>query len=495
MTSKTTIGNSIDLTPSGRNAPLTLTSRGLRVLLLLALSTSCIRAIEPGADVRIAISRNPEARALSPLFLGLSYETRVVLPENGRYYFDPKDERLVRLFHTLGVKSLRIGGNAVDDPRVPVPAERDIDSLFLFARRAEVKVIYSFRLKNGDPAVAARLASYISAHYADALDCFCIGNEPDKYLKTYGEYLAAFEPQYRAILKAAPSATFEDPAGADWTYALQFADDYYPRGHLKAVSAHSYPLGSGRAAERDTAASLRRFLGDASLKDSEKFNRDTCAPLAAKGIPYRMDEANSCWDGGAKGSSDSYASALWGFDYLNWWASRQIEGVNFHTGDTVNGNPPMAANYAAFTHREDRDGFVIRPLSLAMLAFTRVAEGIPLIARAGEGAPPELTTYAYAKGTQVSVALINRSYSPTGHALAVSVALPQSSAVGSWERMDLTQRKADVSATSAIELGGSGLESDGTWHGRWQPVAVHGSVATVTVGPASVALLRFTPSP
>ena len=474
---------------------LTSRGRGLLILVLLAFSARCVRAIEPAPEVNVAIHRNPGARALSPLLLGLSYETREVLPQEGRYYFDPNDEKLVRLFRTLGVKSLRIGGNAVDDPRVPVPREKDIDSLFQFARRADVKVIYSFRLKNGDPSLAARLASYISTHYKDSLDCFCIGNEPDKYLKTYREFLAAFEPNYAAILKAAPSATFEEPAGADWTYALEFAYDYYPRGHLKAVSAHSYPLGSGRAAERNTAESLKRFLGDDSLKESEKFDRDTCAPLAARGIPYRMDEANSCWDGGAKGSSDSFASALWGFDYLNWWAARQIEGVNFHTGDTVNGNPPMTANYAAFTHRENRDGFLVRPLALGMLAFSQVAGGTPLTAHVRESAAPELIAYAYAKEATVSVALINRSYGAGARALTVSVALPSPSASGTWERMDLTQRNADVSARNSIDLGGAGLEADGTWKGRWQRFEGTGSGAAVTVQPASVVLLRFTTLP
>jgi hypothetical protein len=37
-------------------------------------------------------------------------------------------------FKTLGIRSLRVGANAVDDPRIPVPQEKDIDMLFKFAR-------------------------------------------------------------------------------------------------------------------------------------------------------------------------------------------------------------------------------------------------------------------------------------------------------------------------------------------------------------------------
>ena len=81
----------------------------------------------------------------------------MLLPKDGRYYFDPNDQALVNSFKTLGIKSLRVGANAVDDPRIPIPQEKDIDELFNFARSAGVKVIYSFRLKNGDPADSARL--------------------------------------------------------------------------------------------------------------------------------------------------------------------------------------------------------------------------------------------------------------------------------------------------------------------------------------------------
>ena len=458
---------------------------------IFLLASSVASAVEADAPIRISLSEDRGARPVSPDFLGLSYETREVLLQNGRYYFDPEDSRLVSLFATLGVRSLRIGGNAVDDLRVPVPLERDIDSLFRFARAAKVKVIYSFRLRDGDPALAARLAGYIHAHYADCLDCFCIGNEPDKYLKTYPAYLAAFVPEYEAILKAVPSAQFEGPAGADWTYAVQFASDYFARGHLKMASAHSYPLGGGRAAEQHPALALKQFMAAESLAESEKFNRDTCAPLAGKGIPYRMDEANSCWDGGARGASDAYASALWGFEYLNWWAAHHIAGINFHTGDSVNGNPPMAANYAAFVHDAGRGGFAVRPLAYGMLAFSQVAMGTPLTARQIGTPVPELSAYAYATENEVRVALINRSYGDSGRTLNVSLELPRMGAAGTWMRMDLTQKGSDVSAKGDIELGTSGITPDGIWGGKWRPLAASGSPLTVNVAGASVALLRF----
>src|SRR5580700_1639652 len=93
--------------------------------------------------VTVSVAADADGADLPPCFLGLSYVMSMLLPKDGQYYFDPKDQALVNTFHTLGIKSLRVGANAVDDPRIPIPQEKDIDELFDFARAAGVKVIYS----------------------------------------------------------------------------------------------------------------------------------------------------------------------------------------------------------------------------------------------------------------------------------------------------------------------------------------------------------------
>ena len=71
--------------------------------------------------VTITAAPDSDGPALPSHFLGLSYESSMLLPTSGKYYFDANDQALINAFQTLGIKCLRVGANAVDDRRVPVP--------------------------------------------------------------------------------------------------------------------------------------------------------------------------------------------------------------------------------------------------------------------------------------------------------------------------------------------------------------------------------------
>ena len=428
-------------------------------------------------------------------FLGLSYEMSILLPKNGRYYFDPKDRALINTFQTLGIRSLRVGANAVDDPRIPIPQEKDIDKLFDFARAAGVKVIYSFRLKDGDPTNSARLASYIAAHDADALECFAIGNEPNFY-GTFESFYAHWKPQYDAILKAVPDAMFDGPS-ADGSFALHLAEDVYADRHLAMASDHYYFLGSGRAGEKNPAATRVRFLSNDRDDDYEKDYARVGAVLAAKGVPYRIDEMNSCYNGGAKDSSDTYASALWALDCTHWWAAHHILGVNYHTGESVGRDgkfgPP---NYAAFLCQTDGRGFTMRPLAYADLAFSQGAHGRPVGVKIQAASTFNFNAYAYQdRDGSIYLTLINKSFGDEAQLASVSVALPKNMDSGSWQRMDLVQQDQDIAAKTGVMLGGTVIDPQGNWNGQWEKLEGSNSGGpTVQVSPASATILLFSPT-
>ena len=261
-----------------------------RILITLPLFAMLLLMPHPAtaktSPVTVTLTDEGNGSNLPPCFLGLSYEMSMLLPQDGKYYFDPNDQALVNTFKTLGIKSLRVGANAVDDPRIPVPQEKDIDEFFNFARAAGVKVIYSFRLKNGDPAESARLAGYIAGHDADALDCFSIGNEPGMYIPTFDAYFAQWKPHYDAILKAVPNAMFDGPSEVKaHAYATKLAQAVFAGGHLAMASDHYYFLGSGRAAEKDPAATRARFLTNSLHADYERDYAQIGAVLAAQGVP------------------------------------------------------------------------------------------------------------------------------------------------------------------------------------------------------------------
>jgi hypothetical protein len=466
---------------------------------LFALALLAPRSLEAQTQpVTVTVAPDTNGPELPARFLGLSYESSMLLPTNGKYYFDPNDQALINAFQTLGIKSLRVGANAVDDPRVAVPQAPDIDSLFAFAKAADVKVIYSFRLKNGNPAISARLAKYIQANYADDLDSFAIGNEPSFYLKTFPEFFAVWKPHYDAILKAVPNAMFDGPSVAEANiYAVQLADAIVGDGHLAIASDHYYFLGSGRAAEKNPPASRARFLNDNLHASYEKDYAKVGAVLAAKGVPYRIDEMNSCYNGGAKDASDTYASTLWALDCIHWWAAHHILGMNFHTGEAVGRDGGFgAANYAAFVHEPDGRGFAMRPQSYAYLAFTQGAHGKPLQVNAEKASDFNFDAYAYRDDNgSYYVTLINKSYADSARPADASFQLGQNAVAGSWKRMDLAQEQQDVAAKTGVTLGGSGINPDGVWTGKWKKVKHAGSSSlTIEVAPASALLLHFSPA-
>jgi hypothetical protein len=471
----------------------------LAVLALSLLLRPCpAQPTTAAAPVRIEVQNGPRT-TVSPAFLGLSYEMSELLPHDGHYYFDASDTALVNLYRTLGIKNLRVGANAVDSPKFAVPGEKDIDSLFAFARAAGVKVIYSFRLKNGDPANSARLARYIADHDADALDSYAIGNEPE-FFETikpkgagYPAFFALWKPHFDAILKAVPDAKIEGPSSTKGGFVLALAKDMAGDHHFTEATMHYYPFGNGRWAEQHIPGTLSRFLAAENEPRYEKMYADTAGKLAAAGGPaYRIDEMNSCFNGGGKGTSDAYASALWSLDWDHWWAGHRIAGINYHTGESVNGSGGFqASNYSSFFHRDGGDGFEVRPISYAHLAFTQgfVGDAIPLAISAPEGA--NLTVYAYSQGSEYRITLINRGSGPQ----PVELTMP-GSGPATWERLDLKQATGDIAAHDGVTLGGAPIAPDGTWKGTWNkiPGATTGTVS-IDLAPVSATILKFVPTP
>src|SRR5580700_10902939 len=142
--------------------------------MLLVLASTCVNAVYSQIPATVSVDTSTPGYAIPDDFIGFSFETRRVdynSDDVSGYFFDSTNTQAVALFRQIGVKSLRVGGGSVDDPKTPIPNTNDIDALFRFAKAADVKVIYSLRLTDGDPGQNASIAKYIWDNYRDSLDC------------------------------------------------------------------------------------------------------------------------------------------------------------------------------------------------------------------------------------------------------------------------------------------------------------------------------------
>jgi len=215
--------------------------------------------------------------------------------------------------------------------------------------------------------------------------------------------------------------------------------------------------------------------------------------LAARGVPYRIDEMNSCYNGGAFGSSDTFAAALWALDCTHWWAAHHILGVNFHTGESVGRDgkfgPP---NYAAFLRQTDGQGFAMRPQGYAYLAFTQAAHGRSLGVAVQAATALNFAAYAFrdADGS-FYITLINKSPGEPSVPATVTLQLPPGTGETNWDRLDLVLENQDVAAKTGVRLGGAEVDAVGNWAGQWKNIPAGNAVPlSVIVAAGSATILR-----
>ena len=464
-------------------------------LLICSLLLLCSMVAHAQSPVTITLDTK-SGPLISQDFAGLSFEMEKVLPDaSGGYFFSPTNQPLLGLFHTLGIRSLRVGGNTADRPAVTVPGETDVDNLFAFAKAADAKVIYTLRLREGNMTQSVSIAKYIMAHYKDRLSCFAIGNEPNVFAKEYSLYRDEWKKYVDAITApgsasdarfCGPSAT---PGKASW--AREFINDFARSGKLAFVSQHDYPGGAGNKATNVVAA-RDKMLSAAWLKNYEKLYASFAIDAVSNGLPYRLEEANNFYNGGAKDVSDTFAAALWALDYLHWWAAHQAAGINFHTGDRVAaGEKNNPCRYATFW--TSPNGFNVHPIGYGIKAFDLSGHGRSVEARLRNPANLNLTAYGVAAGDNaLYVTLINKEHD-AGAREALLTIVPQRPCHKA-EFTLLTVPAADVAAASGVTLGGAPITDDGNWKGVWEslPLLSNGDLV-LKLPPASAAVVRLRP--
>lgn len=184
------------------------------------------------------------------------------------------------------------------------------------------------------------------------------------------------------------------------------------------------------------------------------------------------------------------AAALWGLDYLAWWAEHGANGINFHTGDKVAaGEENTVCQYAVFISADD--GYTVRPLAYALKAFDLMDHGKIGTAKIAKPDDLNFTTYTVSNPEKhdAFALLINKEYE-SGKDADVTIDVGKS--YGRAAVMKLVAPDNDVAAQSGVTLGGSAIDKTGSWSGDWSslPAPTDGKL-TVKIPAASAAVVKL----
>jgi hypothetical protein len=269
---------------------------------------------------------------------------------------------------------------------------------------------------------------------------------------------------------------------------------------LRMITQHSYPFGCSyknpqarndvtRLVPFDAAESREKMLSPDAIYAYERVYQGIAEAVTNTILSYRLTEANSFWFSGLKGASDSYASALWAVDYLYWWTGHGAEGINFHTGDRTGGDLSMPCRYAAFVTAGK--GYEVRPLGYGLKLFDLGGHGKRLPVTASGDV--NLLAFATRENKTIAVTLVNKLHATEAKAQAVQIKLDAPLADSQPQTIFLRAMNDDIASGSAgVTLGGTQINQNGKWNGNWTELRTANLGVTVTIPPASAAVVKVT---
>lgn len=468
------------------------------------------------AAIRVQIGAAPDSRPIPRGFIGLSIEYR-----SAPWYFGPATDpdpvfyQLVRNLTPGQRPVLRFGGDTTDWTWAPTPGVRRppgiqytlspqwLQSTRAAARALDARIIAGVNLESDSPRIAAAesaaLVGGIGRRYLAGLE---LGNEPEVY-GTLGWYatpggvgvpgrrasyhFGAYIRDYARVSRALPrSVPLAGPASGAQNWLAGLAAYLAANPRVRLVTFHRYPLHRCFTPPTSPAfPTISNLLAPAAATGPATSLAAAIGVAHAHGIPLRVDELNSVSCGGARGVSDTLASALWLLDALLNLARVGVDGVNIHTFHK--------AIYEPFdvTEHGGRWSGEVRPLYYGLLMFARAAPPGSRLLPASYRGPSTLRIWSTrAPGGRVRVILINDSR-VRSITVAVHPPVPASGAIGT------RLRAPRVNSTSGVTLGGQSVATP-TATGRLAGKAstfisrpVRGRLV-VRLPPASATLLTVT---
>jgi hypothetical protein len=303
-----------------------------------ATAHNVIDVVPPASLANVGIGATPGI-AIPATFMGLSHEwgTAQTLMGDSTTGVDNIYRQLLQNLTAYGSGPihLRIGGNSTD--KTGEPTSTTAQPFAELANALGVKFSLGVNLGSDNVDLAVDQAkAYVSQMPEGSLDAIEIGNEPDGYVLdgmrpppyTYQDYLAQFNIWKTHIMPLLPSST--GLMGPSCGYIEWLSDtqsyDSAEAGALTTFSQHYY-VANGLADNPDDIL----LTPSASTSGPNEVSA-AVVTTHLYGIPFRMGEINSLYNGGEPGISNAFESALWAVDTMFEYANVGVDGVNWHGG-------------------------------------------------------------------------------------------------------------------------------------------------------------------
>jgi len=432
-------------------------------------------------------------------FIGIGYE-KTLLSKPG--IFTPENTVLRRLMTNLGKGNLRIGANGADiavwsrmartdSTGEKVVTSDDLDHFYAFVKETDWNVVHALNLRTSTPQIGADEAEYVAKIAGNKLVAFEIGNEPDLKMRDrykVTDYIREFRAFTEAVKQKVPEAKFVGPGATYWPsqdfwtltrgvdeWAVPFAKE--AGNEIVQLTHHIYILGQPYRTqpEENYLATIPNLLGSMAKENYIPVLKKLALAAERAGVPYRINEGNSCYHGGKDSVSNTFASALWVTDYLFTLATYGASGANFHGG----------THFYSPIETRGADQSKARPMYYGLLMFNACSKGRLIPTKVVNDSKLEISSYATLAGDgSAAVAIINREGNTD-----VTIQLDATRYYTHAKIMRLEGSSLD--SKTGVKFGGSIVASDGSW----MPIANEivkreGRIFTIRVPAASgVAIL------
>lgn len=356
-----------------RNAAATAASARLAPHLLFA------QTAQQPLQATLTVNESQILATVPADFIGLSYESAQLA---NPAFFAASNKALIALFRELSHDGvLRLGGGTSEyilfttqEPTGPPPFDavgpdtsknvdkdtpvtpKSLRNLRAFLDATNWRCLYGLNAARGPISNAVEEAVYVQRILGPRLIAFQLGNEPDAWRKrfrpatwSYADYWKEWSALHAAIVAKVPQAKFAGPDVSNkMAYVTGFAEDVKKSVHdVVLLTWHYYAMGPAGA----KGITLDKLLSpDPKLQRALQIAQEASRTA---GIPFRMSEGNSCWNGGQPGVSDTLASALWAADVMLQFAAAGSAGINFHGGGNGYYTPIAGSLEAGFQRRPE----------------------------------------------------------------------------------------------------------------------------------------------